>query len=80
LRMENLRCGWCWVCLNVPSLRSGMEQGISWDPAFDFLEEILPKPTLWTESGSTNPWGVLLTIWCEGNLEAQEYNLFKEKS
>uniref|UniRef100_A0A8C7BCP9 Immunoglobulin domain-containing protein n=1 Tax=Neovison vison TaxID=452646 RepID=A0A8C7BCP9_NEOVI len=52
--------------------------GLSVGPRTQAQAGTRPKPTIWAEPGSVMPWGTSVTIWCQGDLEAEEYCLNKE--
>ncbi|XP_030797683.1 leukocyte immunoglobulin-like receptor subfamily A member 3 isoform X2 [Rhinopithecus roxellana] len=53
--------------------------GLSLGPRTHVQAGILPKPTLWAEPDRVITQGSPVTLRCQGNLEALEYHLYREK-
>ncbi|XP_014304063.1 leukocyte immunoglobulin-like receptor subfamily A member 5 [Myotis lucifugus] len=54
--------------------------GLSLDQRTRVQAGTVPKPTIWAEPGPVIPYWSLVTIWCRGILEAQEYRLYADGS
>ncbi|KAM8788788.1 leukocyte immunoglobulin-like receptor subfamily A member 5 [Rhynchonycteris naso] len=60
-------------------MRTLRDHGLSLGQRTHVQTGTLPKPIIWVEPGFVIPWNTSnVTIWCQGALEAQEFQLYTE--
>ncbi|KAM8788793.1 leukocyte immunoglobulin-like receptor subfamily A member 6 [Rhynchonycteris naso] len=63
----------------TPTLTVLLCLGPCWCPWDQVQAGLLPKPSIWADPGPMVTMGSPVTIWCEGSLQADVYNLYKER-
>ncbi|XP_066230556.1 leukocyte immunoglobulin-like receptor subfamily A member 5 [Saccopteryx leptura] len=63
----------------TPTLTVLLCLGLCWCPWDQVQAGILPKPSIWADPSPMVTIGSPVTIWCKGSLQADVYNLYKER-